>query len=186
MNDLETLLSIEDPVKRKALFIAMFSREVVRRGGKQPIIVGGQAVEIYTQGSYTTGDIDIKASREMTDAILKAWGFVKAGRTWINKELDIYVDWLGSSLEEGEEAEKRVSIIKVTDQLDIRVISIEDLVIDRLGAFKWWGDTDSLLWAKVLIGVKKSIDRLDESYLFERAKKTNLLDILEGILSSGE
>jgi hypothetical protein len=95
------------------------------------------------------------------------------------------VDWLGSSLEEGEEAEKRASIIKISEELDIRVISIEDLVIDRLGAFKWWGDTDSLMWAKVLIGVKNSISSLDEAYIRERAKKTDLLDILEELLASG-
>jgi len=184
--DIKKLLSIEDPVKRKALFIALFSREVVRRGGKQPIIVGGQAVEIYTQGSYTTGDIDIKAPFEITEAILKEWGFDKAGRPWLNRELNIYLDWLGSSLEEGEEAEKKAAIIKITEDLEIRVISIEDLVIDRLGAFKWWGDTDSLMWAKVLIRVKKSIDSLDEAYIRDRAKKADLLDILEEILSSGE
>jgi hypothetical protein len=186
MKDLEKLLSVEDPVKRKALFIALFSREVVQRGGKQPIVVGGQAVEIYTQGSYTTGDIDIKSPLEITEAVLKEWGFIKAGRPWMNKELDIYVDWLGSSLEEGEEAEKRAAVIRVTEDLDIRVISVEDLVIDRLGAFKWWGDTDSLMWAKVLIRVKKSVDSLDEAYLKERANKTDLVDVLEEILSSSE
>lgn len=184
MEDLEALRSIEDPVKRKAFFMALFSREVVRRGGKQPIIVGGQAVEIYTQGSYTTGDIDIKSPRELTEAILTEWGFVKAGRPWLNKELDLYIDWLGSSLDEGEEAERRASIIEVTDQLDIRVISIEDLIIDRLGAFKWWGDTDSLMWAKVLINIKKSIGSLDEAFLIERARKKDLEDILEDILPS--
>jgi hypothetical protein len=182
MKNLETLLSIEDPVKRKALFMALLSKEIVERGGKQPIIVGGEAVEIYTQGSYTTGDIDIKSPLEITEAVLKEWGFVKAGRPWLNKELDIYIDWLGSSLEEGEEAEKRAAIIKITEELDIRVISIEDLVIDRLGAFKWWGDTDSLMWAKVLVRVKKSIDSIDETYIRERAKKADLLDILEEIL----
>ena len=186
MKDLNRLLSIEDPVKRKALFIALFSREIVHRGGKQPIIVGDEAVEIYTQGNYTTGDIDIKSPLELTEAVLKEWGFVKAGRPWLNKELDIYIDWLGSSLEEGEEAEKRTALIKITEELEIRVISIEDLVIDRLGAFKWWGDTDSLMWAKVLIRVKKSIDGLDVAYIRERAKKTDLLDILEEIISSGD
>jgi hypothetical protein len=186
MKDLEKLLLIENPVKRKVLFIALLSREVVRRGGKQPIIVGGQAVEIYTQGSYTTGDIDIKTPLEITEPIMKEWGFVKIGRVWINKELDLYVDWLGSSLEEGEEAEKRASIIKVTHDLDIRVISIEDLVIDRLGAFKWWGDIDSMTWAKVLIQIRKSVGSLDIAYLKDRAKKTDLLDILEEILSSTE
>jgi hypothetical protein len=56
MKDLEKLLSVEDPVKRKALFIALFSREIVQRGGKAPIIVGGEAVEIYTQGSHIIGN----------------------------------------------------------------------------------------------------------------------------------
>jgi hypothetical protein len=186
MKDLAKLLSIEDPVKRKALFIALFSREIVQRGGNAPIIVGGEAVEIYTQGSYTTGDIDIKSPLELTEVVLKEWGFIRVGRPWLNKELDIYVDWLGSSLEEGEEAEKRVAIIQVTEDLNIRVVSLEDLIIDRLGAFKWWGDTDSLMWAKVLIRVKKSIAGLDVAYIRERAKKIDLLDILEEILLPGE
>ena len=186
MKDIEKLAFIEDPVKRKVMFMALFSREVSERGGKQPIIVGGEAVEIYTQGSYTTGDIDIKSPLEITETILKEWGFVKAGRTWLNKELDIYVDWLGSSLEEGEEAEKRVNTIKISETLEIKVISIEDLVIDRLNAFKWWGDTDSLMWTKILINVKKSIDSLDVDYIKERAKKADLLNVLEEILLSDE
>ncbi len=186
MKDIGKLLSIEDPVKRKALFIALLSREIVQRGGKAPIIVGGEAVEIYTQGSYTTGDIDIKAPLEITEAVLKKWGFIKAGRPWLNKTLDIYVDWLGSSLEEGAEAEKRVNTIAITEDLDIKIISIEDLVVDRLGAFKWWGDTDSLMWAKVLIKVKKSLGSLDEEYIRERAEKADLLNTLEEILVSGE
>jgi hypothetical protein len=77
MKNLETLLSIEDPVKRKALFMALLSKEIVERGGKQPIIVGGEAVEIYTQGSYTTGDIDIKSPLEITEAVLKEWGLIQ-------------------------------------------------------------------------------------------------------------
>lgn len=186
MKDLEKLLSIEDPVKRKASFIALLSREIVRRGGEMPIIVGGQAVEIYTQGSYTTGDIDIKAPLELIGPILTEWGFSKVGRVWMNKNLDIYIDWLGSSLDEGEEAERRTSIVKVSDQLDIRVVSIEDLVIDRLEAFKWWGDADSLTWAKVLIQVKNSIDKIDEVYLMERGRKAGLSEVIESILLSGE
>jgi hypothetical protein len=121
----------------------------------------------------------------VTEAILKEWGFLRAGRTWLNKELDIYIDWLGSSLDEGEEAEKRVTTIKIAEGLEVRVVSMEDLVIDRLSAFRWWGDTDSLMWAKVLINVKRSIDSLDDNYLRERAKKADLLSLLEEILAPG-
>jgi len=48
--DLKALVLIEDPVKRRATFIAILSKEIVRRGGKAPIVVGGEAVELYTQG----------------------------------------------------------------------------------------------------------------------------------------
>jgi hypothetical protein len=183
--NIEKLIAIEDPVKRKAMFMAIFSKEVADRGGAPPIIVGGEAVELYTQGSYTTGDIDIKSPPDVTEAILKEWGFLRAGRTWLNKELDIYIDWLGSSLDEGEEAEKRVTTIKIAEGLEVKVVSMEDLIIDRLSAFRRWGDTDSLMWAKVLINVKKSIDSLDDNYLRERAKKADLLNLLEEILASG-
>lgn len=176
---------IEDPVKRRATFIAILSREMTLRGERAPVVVGGEAVELYTQGSYTTGDIDIKSPRAATVLILKEWGFSKKGRTWFNKELDIYVDWVGASLEEGEEAEGRVTTIKVAKGLEIRVISIEDLVIDRLNAAKWWGDVDSLMWAKVLLGVKKrSKGKIDLAYLQKRSREEAVADFLAKALSS--
>jgi len=177
------ILSIEDPVKRRAMFIAIFSKEIIRRGGKPPIVVGGEAVELYTQGSYTTGDIDIKAPLEVTKSVLKEWGFNKKGRTWFNKDLDIYIDWLGASLDEGKEAEKRIVTLKIARGLEIKVISIEDLMIDRLNAAKWWGDVDSLMWARVLLGVQKTLgDEIDLKYLKQRAREEGVTDFLSKAL----
>jgi hypothetical protein len=185
--DLEEILLIEDPVKRRATFIAILSEEMKQRGEKAPVVVGGEAVELYTQGSYTTGDIDIKSPRGATESILKEWGFLKRGRTWFNKALDIYVDWVGAALDEGEEAENRVVTIKVSEGLEINVISIEDLVIDRLNAAKWWGDVDSLMWAKVLLGVKRRLGgKIDLSYLQKRASEEDIVDFLDKTLRSGK
>ena len=183
--ELRRLLQIEDPVRRRATFIAILSREMHRRGEKTPVVVGGEAVELYTQGSYTTGDIDIKSPRGATESVLKKWGFRKKGRTWFNKELDIYVDWVGAAFDEGEEAENRVTTIKIAKGLEIKVISIEDLVIDRLNAAKWWGDVDSLMWAKVLLGVKRRLGRkIDLTYLQKRADEEDTKDFLNKILRS--
>ena len=121
---LRRLLQIEDPVRRRATFIAILSKEMQRRGEKAPVVVGGEAVELYTQGSYTTGDIDIKSPRVATESVLKEWGFSKKGRTWFNRALDIYVDWVGAAFDEGEEAENRVTTIKIARGLEIKVISI--------------------------------------------------------------
>ncbi|MBI2266976.1 MAG: hypothetical protein HYU64_17740 [Armatimonadetes bacterium] len=191
--ELEKTASIEDPVKRRAAFLAVFSRELVLRGGSPPIVVGGEALELYTQGSYTTGDIDIKAPLDLTKAVLEEWGFKKRGRTWFSKELDIYIDWLGDSLAEGREAEDRVVKIKIAEDLEIRVVSVEDLIIDRLNAARWWGDVDSLMWARVLVGIKERCgEYVDLTYLRKRAQEEDIEDCLSqmiadsGLMSGGE
>lgn len=180
MERLKVLLGIEDPIKKRALFVGILTDEIKKRGGKEPILVGGIALEIYTQGSYTTGDIDIKAPKDVLDGILKEWGFTKTGRIWFNEELDIYIDWLGSNLNEGTEAEERVNTILIGNGFEIKVISFEDLIIDRLNAVKWWNDQDSLMWARVLIKVKSAAgEDIDIGYLKKRAEMENINDTLE-------
>ena len=98
--------------------------------------------------------------------------------------MDIYIDWLGASLDEGQEAEDRVTTIRVAKGLEIRIISIEDLVIDRLNAAKYWGDVDSLMWARVLLGIKKELgEKIELSYLKKRAKREGITDLLSKALS---
>ncbi len=182
MEQLKRLKSIEDPVKRRAYFIGILSQEIKKNGGLPPVIVGGMAVEIYTQGSYTTGDIDLKAEKDLLEKILTEWNFVKSGRVWFNEELDIYIDWLGSTLDEGEEAQKRINTIIIEEGLEINIISIEDLIIDRLGAYKWWKDEDSLVWAKVLLKIKEATgDPIDMDYLTKRALEEKLDDIIKDV-----
>ncbi|GAB4423948.1 MAG: hypothetical protein OHK0032_18750 [Thermodesulfovibrionales bacterium] len=150
-------------------------------------MVGGLALEIYTQGSYTTGDIDLKAPKALLEEILTEWGFTKKGRVWFNEDMDIYIDWLGSNLDEGREAEERINTIIVGDGLDIRVISIEDLIIDRLNAVKWWADQDSLMWARVLIEIKRTIgEPLDINYLRKRAVQEGIEAILEKLFKENK
>jgi hypothetical protein len=176
------LLQTDDPVKKRAYFIALLSEEITERGGQMPIVVGGEALELYTQGSYTTGDIDLKAPYTITEAVLREWGFTKRGRVWLNESYDLYIDLLGEKLEEGAEAEKRTEVIEIADGKTIRVLSIEDLIIDRLNAFKWWDDKDSKMWVKVLIEICRNMGRgLDTDYLKERALSDDLQDILKEI-----
>jgi len=180
---LDRLGKTEDSVRKRALFAGLLSREIVNRGGKPLVIVGGEAVELYTQGSYTTGDIDIKSPKKLTEEILEEWGFEKSGRVWFNGELDIYIDWLGESLDEGPEAEKRINTVTVAEGIDVSVISIEDLIIDRLNACKYWNDSDSLMWAKVLLKVKESMkEDVDRDYLFRRAGEEGIEDFLNKLL----
>lgn len=179
---MKQLLSIENEARRRAFFIALLSGEMSRRGAERPIVVGGEAVELYTQGRYTTGDIDIKGQKDVLDAVLRDWGFVKEGRVWSSSEYDLYIDWLGGSLDEGAEAEKRTNIIALAPGLEIRVISFEDLIVDRLCAAKYWDDSDSLIWAKVLIEILMKSGGADTGYLIKRAEQENVAELLSQVL----
>jgi hypothetical protein len=180
---LKTLFAIENESKRRALFIALLSGEMVRRGGERPIIVGGEAVELYTQGRYTTGDIDLKGRKEVLEDVLAEWGFIKEGRVWASKEYSLYVDWLGSSLDEGAEAERRTNIIALDEENEIRVVSFEDLIVDRLCAAKYWNDQDSLVWARTLLEVVRRAGGPDSQYLTARAEQEKVTDLLFSISS---
>ena len=179
---LKKLLTVEDESRRRAVFVALLSGEMVRRGAERPIVVGGEAVELYTQGRYTTGDIDLKGRKETLEAILTEWGFVRQGRIWVSKEYGIYIDWLGGSLDEGAEAENKTNIIALDDENEIRVVSLEDLIIDRLCAAKYWNDQDSLMWSKNLMEILVRTGGPDRQYLKARAEKEKVADILSSIL----
>jgi hypothetical protein len=177
---LDDLPNIKDPVKKRAVFIALLSEEIIKRGGEAPIVVGGEALEIYTQGAYTTGDIDLKTPLKITEDVLSEWNFIKRGRTWFNESLDLYVDLLGETLDEGKDAEKRTERVEIEEGAVIRVLSIEDLIIDRLNAFKWWDDKDSKMWVKVMIGIYNKIGKdIDKDYLEGRALSEGLQDVLK-------
>ncbi|EMG36113.1 hypothetical protein PCS_03129 [Desulfocurvibacter africanus PCS] len=181
------LVDIADPVQRRAMFMAIFSREMQRRTGRMPIIVGGEALEIYTQGGYSTGDMDIKAPKEEAERLLGEMGFVRKGRLFVNAGLGLYVDWLGESLEEGPEAEARTNLVDIGEGLSVRVVSFEDLLIDRLLAAASWGDTDSRLWAESLYMVaRRSGVALDLEYLRKRAIAEGIEKEFQGLLTSRE
>jgi hypothetical protein len=180
---IKQLLSVENEGRRRAFFIALLSEEMTRRGAERPIVVGGEAVELYTQGRYTTGDIDIKAKKDVLEAVLRDWGFAKEGRVWFSGEYDLYIDWLGSSLDEGAEAEKRTNIISLAPGREVRVISFEDLIVDRLCAVKYWNDSDSLMWAKVLIEIMIKTGGGDTGYLIKRAELEDVADLLLPVLT---
>jgi hypothetical protein len=178
------LATTDNPAKRRALFVAALSKEMESRGAGRPIVVGGEALELYTQGSYTTGDIDLKARRDTLISVLTGLGFVRVSRVWVQKEWDIWVDWAGAALDEGKEAERRAVEVMVSrkPELTVRVLSLEDLIVDRLAAAKYWNDMESARWAKVLIEMGRGGGIFfDTEYFESRLRSRNLEDIFRRI-----
>ncbi len=140
--------------------------------GDSLFLVGGQAVETYTAGQFTTGDIDITTTnRVATEERPRLLGFVKVGMVWLNERLGVAVHIVGPY-------PTRSGKVRTVDvgPYRVRVVGVEELIIDRLAAAKFWNSQRDAEQATVLFdGFRKSIDL---EYLRQRAREEKVQDIL--------
>lgn len=169
-----------DLLKKRLIFIALVSK-LLGKSPTKPVIVGGAAVEFYTAGGYATADIDIVYPSEPLEPIFKKLGLKKENRYWYSEELGIVVEAPSAYLE--AEARKRVVKVKVAN-MEVELLGIEDLVIDRLNAYVHWGSSDDGNWAKELLAIHKQ--ELDWPYLKKEAQKNKVEAALSQILKELE
>jgi len=172
--ELERLLGgTEDTLRRRLIFVGLLTQAVERLGWAAPIVVGGHAVEFYTDGDYPTLDIDLAGASEPIADVLAAWGFEREGRHWYDNTLNIVVEVPGGQLAPGQ-LEHAVSV-RVAG-LEVYVIGIEDLIVDRLAACVFSKHQESCDWAETLL---KGASELDIEYLRRRAVEDNVIGRLE-------
>jgi hypothetical protein len=141
----EILVQVEGPERTAAL--ASWLQGLFGDGDAIPVLVGGAAVELYTRGAYTTGDLDLVGSVTPSVArALKEAGFEHHGRHWIHEPAQVFVEFPGSVLKPDEKA----SWFELAGHR-VRIISAEDLLVDRLGSWEYWqssvdGVNALLLW----------------------------------------
>ncbi len=163
---------IKEPAER-SLRLASLIAEALRAVGRDPVLVGGAAVEFYTQGGYTTADIDMLApgGKDLQEQMAKL-GFERMGKDYVDETNKIYVEFPGDSLS-AEEVDIRVQL----GERWLRVISIEDLTVDRLCSFKFWQSSlDGLNALKLL-----ESGPLDKGRLEARALSEGVSDALAAV-----
>lgn len=178
----QALESIVSPTTRAIVFLVLLGDILQERGARLPIVVGGAALEIYTMGQYMSHDIDLKSDFEVTMSVLREMGFRNDGRSLMySEEFDILVDWQGSALEEGREAEGRVlKVNAIEGQSPVALIGMEDLIVDRLEAYKYGRDRDALRWAQTLYALSRNNElTLDAALLQRLAEAADVGDALE-------
>jgi hypothetical protein len=132
----ERSLRILDRAKRTAAIASWFQGLYPERE-TAPILVGGGAVELFTGGAYTTGDLDFVGFVPAAVARrLEAAGFRREGRHWIHRAGMVFLELPGSQLEPQERA-----VWLRSGRLKVRTISPEDLIVDRLASWQFWGSS---------------------------------------------
>jgi hypothetical protein len=165
----------QNPLNQKMLVLGYLTDQLEKK--KQHVyLVGGQAVETYTAGQFTTGDVDITTSdSKATEKVLVNLGFEQIGMIWLNKRVGMAVQIVG--LFPNANLEKASTIL--AGPYKVRIIGVEDLIVDRLAHVKFFNVSGDLEKAKVLYTVFKN--RIDEEYLRKTAKKRRIEDLLDKI-----
>lgn len=133
MKSFKSVLSLPEGPGRTAALVAWF-QGLYGTDSEKPILVGGAAVELYTGGAYTTGDLDFVGS--VTSAVsrsLKNEGFTRRGRHWVHEAGEIFLEFPSSRLDSGEE-----SVILEVEGHQVVVVDPEALIADRLTAWQVW------------------------------------------------
>jgi len=121
---------------------------------------GGAAVAIYTVNKYVSADIDLVedsyVDRSKIKAAMDEIGFHEKNRYFIHSGTQHIIEFPSGPLSVGGEPIKRIDEIRYTTGV-LRVISPTDCVKDRLAAYYFWNDQQSLAQA-ILVAVHNRIN----------------------------
>lgn len=158
---------------KRGVRIAAVIAEALRQIGQDPVLVGGAAVEFYSEGEYTTKDIDMVApgGKELWE-VMEQLGFAKRGKDFIHEDLEIYVEFPGEALGFDRKSD-RLDV----DGLPLQIISLEDLIVDRLCSYKFWRSEVDGLAALLLL----EVGGWEMQRLKAQAAREEVTDALEAV-----
>jgi len=171
---LEDALSLPEGPHRTAAIVA-WTQSLFVEQEQVPVLVGGAAVEILTGGAYTTGDLDFVGFVPATvRRALESSGFKQTGRHWINEEAEIFLEFPGDSLGPDER-----SIQLEAFGYDLILVSMEDLLVDRLGAWSYWKSGVDGANAFLLYRTRRM--EIDDERLTHRARESGFEHALNAL-----
>lgn len=163
---LDKVKNTESPLKKQLLMVGIITKLFDEQGKEPPIVIGGCALAYYSREVYFTSDIDLACKdAETLNMILLDLGFKKMGRYWINEILKIAIEVPVTTL---TEEDSPIEIVELGEGFYCKIIGIEDLLIDRMNACKYWKSETDCEMVELLI--KKYINEIDWQYLEKKAK----------------
>lgn len=174
-------MSLYRPEFEAALFVlARVSETMQARGFSRPVLVGGAAVELYSGGAIATGDFDVVTGRQdVFESLLRDYGFerlVGPGHSmmgWVHADLKLGFEVVSSTLLDGKADRDRVRLIDARDGETFAVLSVEDMIADRMGQYASGTAPDMLGQARTLFSLYEDVDR---DYLERRIREESFGD----------
>jgi hypothetical protein len=127
--------------------LAAFISSYLKRNDIDVVLSGGSCVSIYTENKYASLDLDFiefgSVGKMKLKKVLLGIGFYQENRYFKSSETDIFLEFPSGPLSVGREPIKEVITLNFPTG-ELRIISQTDCVKDRLAAYYYWGDQQSL------------------------------------------
>lgn len=107
---------------------------------------------------------------------LEANGFKKRGRHWIHDGAEIFLEFPGEALDPKEKSIRRKAF-----GFDLVLVSLEDLLVDRLGAWAYWKSGVDGANAYMLYRICR--EQIDDDRLTNRAREAGFESALAALRS---
>jgi len=128
-------------IKDLALIICKFLKD----HNIDVVLTGGAVVSIYTDNKYQSYDLDFitYTSLDELNKVLKILGFVKEGRIFYHPKIKFFLDFPAPPISVGDTPVTEFKEI-FSEQGYLKLLSPTHCVMDRLAAFYYWADMQSL------------------------------------------
>ena len=155
--------------------LAAYVQAHLLKSGITVVLSGGAAVSIYTLNKYISPDVDLvnvySVERKRIHAVMHAIGFHEQSRYFVHPESPYLVEFPAGPLAIDDQVVTDFSKIKYTTGT-LRVITPTDCVRDRLAAFYFWNDQQSLTQAVMVAKTR----RVNMSKIRRWSRDSDMLD----------
>jgi len=166
----------EKDLFRRRMFFLGFLSKMLKQNGVESILVGGQAIDLYTAGTFSTTDIDLVVdNKTIAERLLNKLGFGReANGLWLSKDLAIVVQIIPQPYS-GDSGKLRKFKIK---DYELRVAAPEDLIQNRLYSAKFWKSNTQRDMEESIALLRIFADSIDNVYLDNIARENDVGDYL--------
>lgn len=138
--------------------LALIVGSVLKKNKINAVLVGGAVVSIYSENRYQSYDLDFISSGDdsFIEKALLEIGFLKKGRYFKHPNTDFFVEFPPAPVAIGNHPVTKFNIIENEDGF-LKLLTPTHSVMDRLSAFYFWNDWQSLEQA-VLVAKSQDIN----------------------------
>lgn len=160
-------MSLYRPEFEAALrLLARISEAMAARGLPRPVLVGGAAVEYYSGSAIATGDFDLcSLAQDELHEEMRRHGFVKPSgpgkstRGWVHPDFRLGFEIVGDMPMDGSVDRDHILLVEdVAPGLSFAIISVEDLIADRMGQYASGTARDRIDQARLLLRLHPEAD----------------------------